>query len=305
MDKEKRAEYIGWKQGEKGMSEERDVTNYRKEERQLTESLEKMNQENTVLCRRIQEGDTSAEEEICEKNRKLVDKYAWSYQKYYGNDLDFEDIENMGLTGLLHAAEKYDPEKGASFSTYATFWIRQSIIRGIMESGFSVRIPVHVFAAVSKASAIDSRLSQEGVDDPDKRREMVAKEMKISEKKAAYYLSLKQDFFTMPSLNNPIGDDGETELGDMVTGDDHLSVEDAVVQSDIYKRLDEIVGTLSEREQFVIKRRFGLDGNKVQTLDEIGKQLGVTRERVRQIETKAIRKLRAPKTMLELKDADT
>ena len=134
---------------------------------------------------------------------------------------------------------------------------------------------------------------------------MVAKEMKIPEDKAAYYLSLKQDFFAMPSLNNPVGDDGETELGDMVTGDERLSVEDAVVQSDIYNRLDEIVGTLSEREQYVIKRRFGLDGNEVQTLDEIGKQLGVTRERVRQIEAKAIRKLRAPKTMLELKDADT
>lgn len=287
------------------MSEERDFADNRSEERQLTESLEKMNRENTELCVRIQKGDVTAQEELCEKNRKLVDKYAWSYHKYYGNDLDFEDIENMGLTGLLHAAEKYDPEKGASFSTYATFWIRQSIVRGIMESGFSVRIPVHVFSAVSKASAIDNRLSQEGVDDPDKRRAMVAKEMKIPEDKAAYYLSLKQDFFAMPSLNNPVGDDGETELGDMVTGDERLSVEDAVVQSDIYNRLDEIVGTLSEREQYVIKRRFGLDGNEVQTLDEIGKQLGVTRERVRQIEAKAIRKLRAPKTMLELKDADT
>ena len=252
------------------MSEERDFADNRSEERQLTESLEKMNRENTELCVRIQKGDVTAQEELCEKNRKLVDKYAWSYHKYYGNDLDFEDIENMGLTGLLHAAEKYDPEKGASFSTYATFWIRQSIVRGIMESGFSVRIPVHVFSAVSKASAIDNRLSQEGVDDPDKRRAMVAKEMKIPEDKAAYYLSLKQDFFAMPSLNNPVGDDGETELGDMVTGDERLSVEDAVVQSDIYNRLDEIVGTLSEREQYVIKRRFGLDGNEVQTLDEIG-----------------------------------
>ena len=107
------------------MSEERDFADNRSEERQLTESLEKMNRENTELCVRIQKGDVTAQEELCEKNRKLVDKYAWSYHKYYGNDLDFEDIENMGLTGLLHAAEKYDPEKGASFSTYATFWIRQ------------------------------------------------------------------------------------------------------------------------------------------------------------------------------------
>ncbi|MGN0364029.1 MAG: RNA polymerase sigma factor RpoD/SigA [Bilifractor sp.] len=273
-------------------------------EKQLTESLAELNEENAELCRRIQKGDTSAQEELIEKNRKLVDKYAWSYHKYYGNDLDFEDIENMGLTGLLHAAEKFDPAKGAAFSTYATFWIRQSIVRGIMESGFSVRIPVHVFAAVSKASAINSRLSSEGVDDPDKRTEMVAKEMKIPVEKAAYYLSLKQDFFTMPSLNNPVGEDGETELGDMVSDGDTESVEDAVVQSDLYDRLDEIVGTLSEREQYVIKRRFGLDGQEVQTLDEIGKQLGVTRERVRQIEAKAIRKLRAPKTMLQLKDAE-
>lgn len=256
---------------------------------------------NAELCRRIQNGDDEAQEELCVRNKKLVDKYAWAYQKYYGNDLDYEDIENMGMTGLLHAAEKFDLTRGTSFSTYATFWIRQYIVRGIMESGFSVRIPVHVFSAVSKASAIDNRYASEGIE-PDKRIALVAKDMKISEDKAAYYLQLRHDFFSMPSLNRPVGEEEDTELGDLVAEDNTLSVEDSVAQSELHEKLNEIVGTLSDREQLVIRKRFGLNGEDVQTLDEIGKQLGITRERVRQIEAKALRRLRAPGTIRKIQD---
>lgn len=289
--------------GEGDVSEEEDDTDQAKKgsSDEDTSDSDSMRAINAELCRRIQAGDDEAQEELCVRNKKLVDKYAWAYQKYYGNDLDYEDIENMGMTGLLHAAEKFDLSRGTSFSTYATFWIRQYIVRGIMESGFSVRIPVHVFSAVSKASAIDNRYASEGIE-PDKRIALVAKDMKISEDKAAYYLQLRHDFFSMPSLNRPVGEEEDTELGDLVAEDNTLSVEDSVAQSELHEKLNEIVGTLSEREQLVIRKRFGLNGEDVQTLDEIGKQLGITRERVRQIEAKALRRLRAPGTIRKIQD---
>ena len=247
-------------------------------------------QSNEILCSLIQEGNRQAVQDLCIKNKRLVDKYVIAYTKRYGNQLDFEDLEQVGFLGLIKAAKRFSIKQGTAFSTYAVFWIKQSISREIMNNGYVIRIPVHMMERINKVVVIDNRLAGAGINFHD-RITQIADELLLSEDNVRECLTLKKNYLTYTSLDMPIGEDEGSELGEFIPNENAESIEDIIIKMALRDELGEIMKILTYREREVIELRYGWNDEKNRTLEEIGEQFGVTRERIRQIEAKAIRKL--------------
>ncbi len=255
-------------------------------------------QSNEVLCALIQKGNLQAEQDICVKNRRLVDKYVVAYEKKYRHRLDFEDLEQVGYLGLIKAAKRFDTKRGYSFTTYAVWWIKQSITREIMDHGFVIRIPVHLMERINKVSALENKYIE--LDQGD-RIEKIAEELGYPEEWVLECIKLKSYVLTYSSLNVAVGDAEETELGEFIPDEGLMSVEEMVEQADLRRIIDSVLATLTEREERIIRLRYGLDDGRKRTLEEVGQEFHVTRERIRQIEAKALRKLRHPSRARKIK----
>ncbi|MCI1581429.1 MAG: sigma-70 family RNA polymerase sigma factor [Clostridium beijerinckii] len=262
-------------------------------------SKEKVNQSNRVLCKLIQEGNSVVRQDLCIKNKGLVEKVAHKYYKAFGNDLDFEDLVQVGMEGLLIAAEKYDTYRENEFSTYAMWWIRQFILREIYNKGFRIRIPVHMMELVGKIEKINDDLIYEGYNFNDRLIE-IGRRLNISNEKIIQCISIRKYFLSTKSLNTPIGDDEDTELQELIM-EEKKSVEDIVVEKDIFRRLRKQIESLTPREEKIISLRYGLDDGRDRTLEEVGKEFNLTRERIRQIESKVLKKMRHTIKSRELK----
>jgi RNA polymerase sigma factor, sigma-70 family len=264
-------------------------------------SVNNVRQENEILCHLIQEGNKQAVQDLCVKNRKLVDKYVVKYQKIHPNRLDFEDLEQVGFMGLIKAAKRFDLKKGVAFSTYAVWWIKQSISREIMDNGYAIRIPVHMMEMITKVSVMDSKFAMEGVS-LEQRIIEISKKLEITQDKVKECIILKNNYLKYDSLNSPVGENEESELVEFLSYEDTKSVEDIVMRYALSDKLSEILNGLKEKERKIIKMRFGFVDGRTMTLEEIGKEFNVTRERIRQIEEKVLKKLRKPSENKGIKD---
>lgn len=258
-------------------------------------------QSNDILCHLIQDGNKQATQDLCIKNKRLVDKYVLAYQKRFGNRLDFEDLEQVGFIGLIKAAQKFDVNQGVTFSTYAVYWIRQAISREIMDNGYAIRIPVHMMERINKVIYWDNILRHEGYE-LEKRINQISDELDFTLEVVKECLILKKNYLTYASLNSPVGEEEESELGEFIPIDDELQTEDLAMEILLREQLEKVLSTLKEREQIILRLRFGLDDGRGRTLEEVGKMFNVTRERIRQIEAIALRKLRHPSRSRKLKD---
>ena len=255
-------------------------------------------QSNEILCVMIQQGNLQAEQDLCVKNKKLVDKYVLAYEKRYRHRLDFDDLEQAGFIGLIRAAKKFDIGKGNSFSTYAVWWIKQAITREIMEHGFVIRIPVHMMERINKVATIENRFSELNRDE---RIVKVMDETGYPEEWVRECMMLKEYVLTYSSLNVTIGEDESVELGEFLSDDGAIPIEEMLENRELRRMLDDVLDTLPGREEKIIRLRFGFEDNRQWTLEEVGKIFNVTRERIRQIESKALRKLRHPSRSRKIK----
>lgn len=258
-------------------------------------------QSNDILCSLIQEGNRQATQDLCVKNKRLVDKYVLAYQKRYGNRLDFEDLEQVGYVGLIKAANKFDFNQGTAFSTYAVFWIKQAISREIMDNGYAIRIPVYMMERINKVVHWNNIYNAQG-HELNERIGLIASELSLSDDTVRESLILKTNYLSYASLNAPVGAEDETELGELLPEQGMPSVEDIISDNNLREVLQKVIETLTAKEQKVLRLRFGIDNGRTRTLEEVGKEFGVTRERIRQIEAKALRKLRHPSRSRQLVD---